>query len=108
MAWLCLVTWFRAVYFEDDVGFIEAMRLTVGFTWRWAMTYLGITLLLFLVFMALGMIPLDRVVPVLCHRRIGEFGRRQPLHYVHAESGVIVFCSRVYIQGVLTLPAENH
>ena len=41
----------------EDVGFMEALRITVGFTRRRAMSYLGITLLLFLVLMGLGMIP---------------------------------------------------
>ena len=41
----------------EDLGFVEALRLTVGFTRGRAMSYLGITLLLFLVLVGLGFIP---------------------------------------------------
>jgi len=42
----------------DDLGFVEALRLTVGFTRRRAISYLGVTILLFLVLVGLGFIPL--------------------------------------------------
>jgi hypothetical protein len=41
----------------EDVDFLKALKLTMSFTWRRAMTYLGITLILFIVLIVLGMIP---------------------------------------------------
>jgi ribosomal protein L40E len=41
----------------EDMVFMEALRLTVGFTRRRAMSYLGITIFIFISLMGLGMIP---------------------------------------------------
>jgi len=41
----------------EDLGFMAALRLTLGFTRGRATSYLGITLILFLVLMGLGLIP---------------------------------------------------